>query len=121
MSNSIPSDITPRILRGSRFTTNSACRADNLLRIGAFCFHSGDDGAFVIAKAHPQLEQLVGVRHVVDREDRSHANVNLIQYFKRNCGLDGSRRHSQKITTEDTEDTEENRLDFLRVLSVLRG
>ena len=94
--------------------------AHNLLRIGAFCFHSGHDGALVIAEAHAQLDQLVGVWHIVHCEDRPDTNVNLIQDFQRNRRLDG-RWHSHKITTEDTEDTEEKRSGFLRVLSVLRG
>ena len=94
--------------------------ADNLLRIGPLRLHSGDDRAFVIAEAHAQLQQLVGVRHISYRDDRPDANVDLIQYFERNHGLDRS-SHAHKITTEDTEDTEENRLAFLRVLCVLRG
>jgi hypothetical protein len=64
--------------------------AHNLLRIGTFCFHSGNDGAFVIAEAHAQLNQLVGVWHIVHCEDRPDPNVNLIQDFQRNRWLDGA-------------------------------
>ena len=65
----------------------------------------------MIAKADAQLDQFAGVWDIGYRDNRPHANINLIQHLKRNHRLDGSGSHNYKITTEDTEE----------IISVLLG
>ena len=67
----------------------------DLLRLGALLLHAGENDALVIAEADAELQQLVGVRHIVHGQNRAHADVELVQHCRRDVRFNGSGNHSR--------------------------
>jgi hypothetical protein len=88
ISKSIPSETSPIIFRGSRFTTNSACL---FLRVGTLLFYPGQDGSGVVAEVDVKPHQLLRFRDVAHSLDRTDSHIDLFEDVERDRRLDGRR------------------------------
>ena len=57
--------------------------ANDLTRIGAFRLHSGKNVASMVAEVDNEAHELSGIGDVFDREDRTNANVDLLEERRR--------------------------------------
>src|SRR6266568_5028541 len=92
MSNSIPSDTRPAILRGSRFTTNNACLPSTFGGVRPLLFHADADGAGMVAKVDTQLDEMVRLPNHSHGLNGPDADIDLLENFSGNGWLDRSVR-----------------------------
>jgi len=75
----MPSERTPRILRGSRFTTKQGLLPYDFAGSRPLLPETGDDRPAMIAKIDSQREQFVGPCDFADRFDCAHADIHPIE------------------------------------------
>src|ERR1700720_3638616 len=89
MSKSMPSDRTPRILRGSRFTTNRACFPTISPGFARSCLRPA-----MIAEIDSQRDELIRPRDFANRFDGPNPYVHLVEQVYRDRGFDGRGCHA---------------------------
>jgi hypothetical protein len=89
------SDMTPWIRRGFEVDDEQPLPAGDLGGVVAFPFHTDNDCSDTVAKIDLELDQLIGIRYVVDADDRPDPDVDPVENVRANGGLHGCGCHSR--------------------------